>query len=208
MTKKMILSGLVALSIAGAMAGCSASDNTEPAKTADQAGSVSESAAATEQMSAPASELASDSHSHMNHKMDGGPVPEEMVAAENPTYPVGSKVTLTADHMPGMDGAAATIVGAYKTYTYAVDYTPTDGGKPVNAHKWVVQEEIKGAGADRLKDGSSVELAADHMEGMQGAKATVAFSTDETVYVIDYVADGMEMKNHKWVVESEIQPAG
>ena len=45
------------------------------------------------------------------------------------------------------------------------------------------------------------------MEGMDGAKATIASSTDETVYMVDYEADGMRMTNHKWVVESEIQPA-
>ena len=32
-------------------------------------------------------------------------------------------------------------------------------------------------------------------------------STDETVYMVDYETDGMKMTNHKWVVESEIQPA-
>ncbi|WP_435896941.1 DUF1541 domain-containing protein, partial [Rothia kristinae] len=30
-------------------------------------------------------------------------------------YPVGSHVRLTADHMEGMDGAEATVVGAYDT---------------------------------------------------------------------------------------------
>ena len=45
------------------------------------------------------------------------------------------------------------------------------------------------------------------MDGMDGARATIASSTDETVYVVDYEAGGMEMTNHKWVVESEMQPA-
>lgn len=143
----------------------------------------------------------------MNHSMDGGPVPEGMVAAQNPTYPVGTAVTLAADHMPGMDGAPATIVGAYETYTYAVDYTPTTGGDPVTDHRWVVQEDLQGAPDERLADGTEVTLAADHMEGMAGATATIVSSTDETVYVVDYEADGMMMTNHKWLVESEIEPA-
>lgn len=147
------------------------------------------------------------SHGGMDHPMDGGPVPEGMTETTDPSHPIGSVVTLTADHMAGMDGATATIVGAYDTYTYAVDVTPTTGGPTLENHKWVVQEEIRDAGADRLPDGTEVVLTADHMAGMDGAAATIVGSTDETVYVVDYEADGMTMTNHKWVVESEIEPA-
>lgn len=144
-------------------------------------------------------------HGHSDHPADGGPVPDGMVEAADPTYPVGTEVTLTADHMPGMSGATATIVGAYDTYTYSVDYVPADG-IPVLDHKWVVQEEIEAAGDERLPDGTKVVLRADHTEGMNDVTATIASSTDETVYVVDYEADGMTMTNHKWVVESEISP--
>ena len=143
----------------------------------------------------------------MEHPMDGGPAPEGIETAASPTYPVGTEVTLTADHMEGMDGANATIAGAYDTYTYAVDFTPSAGGEPVKDHKWVVQQEIKDAGDERLADGTEVTLEAEHMEGMEGAEATIASSTEETVYMVDYETDGMKMTNHKWVVESEIQPA-
>ena len=143
----------------------------------------------------------------MEHPMDGGPAPEGIETAESPTYPVGTEVTLTADHMEGMDGANAMIAGAYDTYTYAVDFTPSAGGEPVKDHKWVVQQEIKDAGDERLADGTEVTLEAEHMEGMKGAKATIASSTEETVYMVDYESDGMTMTNHKWVVESELKPA-
>ena len=143
----------------------------------------------------------------MEHAMDGGPAPEGIETAASPTYPVGTEVTLTADHMEGMDGADATITGAYDTYTYAVDFTPSTGGEPVKDHKWVVQQEIKDAGDERLADGTEVTLEAEHMEGMEGAEATIASSTEETVYMVDYESDGMTMTNHKWVVESEIKPA-
>lgn len=143
----------------------------------------------------------------MEHPMDGGPAPEGIETAASPTYPVGTEVTLTADHMEGMDGANATIAGAYDTYTYAVDFTPSTGGEPVKDHKWVVQQEIEDAGDERLADGTEVTLEAEHMEGMKGAEATLASSTEETVYMVDYESDGMTMTNHKWVVESEIKPA-
>lgn len=146
-------------------------------------------------------------HGDMEHSADGGPVPSGMTEATDPKYPVGSEVTLNTDHMEGMQGAKATIVGAYDTYTYAIDYTPTTGGDPVRDHRWVVQEEIADSGNERLADGTSVTVNADHMEGMNGATATIASSTDETVYVVDYEADGMKMTNHKWVTESEIEPA-
>lgn len=187
------ISILVAAGILGgslALAGCSTAN--------DEAGTPSQSEDA---------HGGHGGHDGMEHPADGGPVPEGMKEATDPEYPVGTEVTLTADHMEGMNGASATIVGAYDTYTYAIDYTPVDGGDPLTDHKWVVQEELDGAGDARLDDGTEVTVTADHMEGMDGATATIASSTDETVYVVDYEADGMKMTNHKWVVDSEIQPA-
>lgn len=143
----------------------------------------------------------------MEHPMDGGPAPAGIEKAASPKYPVGTEVTLTADHMEGMDGAKATIAGAYDTYTYAVNFMPATGGEPVKDHKWVVQQEIKDPGDQRVADGTEVTLTAEHMKGMKGAKATIASSTDQIVYMVDYEAGGMKMTNHKWVVESEIQPA-
>ncbi|QPK83280.1 YdhK family protein [Corynebacterium qintianiae] len=145
-------------------------------------------------------------HSSHDHATDGGPAPVGIAEAESPTFPVGTRAVLRADHMPGMDGAPATIAGAYDTVAYAVSYTPVGGGEPVTNHKWVVQEEIKDAGDTPLPDGATVTLEADHMSGMQGAEATIDSSTAETVYMVDYEADGMKMANHKWVVESEIEP--
>lgn len=149
-----------------------------------------------------------DEHGDHDHPADGGPAPEGMVEASNPTYPVGTEVILDADHMPGMKGAKATVVGAFDdTYTYAISYDPTDGGERVTNHKWVVQQELEDAGTDRLADGTEKVVTAEHMNGMKGGHATIDSSTDETVYMVDVDADGMTMKNHKWVVESEIKPA-
>lgn len=142
---------------------------------------------------------------HANHPADGGPAPAGIAEATDPTYPVGTEVVLTADHMSGMDGATATVVGAYQTYTYSVNYTPTDGSDPVTDHKWVVQEELADAGSKRLADGTPVTIEAEHMTGMKGAEGNVESSTDETVYMVDFTAAGMTMKNHKWVTESEIK---
>lgn len=190
MTKNLTLTwSATALTAALVLAGCASSDNDDPADPA------------------PSTEHDDHGgHDDMEHPTDGGPVPENMTEATDSEYPVGSEVTLTADHMEGMDGATATIVGAYEAYTYSIDYTPTTGGDPVTDHQWVVQEELENPGEERLADGTEVTVTADHMEGMEGVTATIASSTDETVYVVDYEADGMTMTNHKWVVESEIEP--
>src|SRR5699024_2470447 len=142
-----------------------------------------------------------------DHDPDGGPPPEGIQEAPDPAYEVGEPVILDADHMEGMDGAEATISGAFDATTYSVSYTPTDGGDPVTDHKWVVHEELEDPGDSPLEPGSDTVLNADHMPGMDGAEATIDSSTDETVYMVDFEMDGMEMTNHKWVVESEIQPA-
>lgn len=142
---------------------------------------------------------------HANHPAHGGPAPAGIAEATDPTYPVGTEVVLAADHMSSMDGATATVVGAYQTYTYSVNYTPTDGSDPVTDHKWVVQEELADAGSKRLADGTPVTIEAEHMTGMKGAEGNVESSTDETVYMVDFTAAGMTMKNHKWVTESEIK---
>ncbi|GAB2524998.1 MAG TPA: hypothetical protein DEA69_05965 [Microbacterium sp.] len=150
---------------------------------------------------------AGSGHSAHDHPADGGPAPAGIQDAIDPTYPVGSRVILSADHMPGMDGAEATVSGAFTTTAYAVSYTPTTGGEPVTDHRWVVHEELENPGRAPLADGAQAVLLAEHMTGMKGADAAIDYSTDETVYMVDLDADGMRMTNHKWVVESEMQPA-
>ncbi|MFP3366345.1 DUF1541 domain-containing protein, partial [Pseudoalteromonas sp. SIMBA_148] len=55
----------------------------------------------------------SSSHGgHAGDAMDGGPAPEGIEPAADPAYPVGTEVTLVAEHMPGMERAAATVLSA------------------------------------------------------------------------------------------------
>lgn len=105
-----------------------------------------------------------------------------------------------------MNGATATIVGAYTTTAYTVSYTPTTGEEKVNNHKWVIHEEIKDTGSEPYSPGTEVILTADHMKGMDGAKATIDSVEPTTVYMVDYTptTGGEPVKNHKWVTESEL----
>lgn len=142
---------------------------------------------------------------HMEHS-SSGQIPKGLKQEENPTYKVGGQAIIKADHMESMNGAKATIVGAYETTAYAVSYTPTTGGEKVKNHKWVIQEEIKNAGSETLEPGTEVTIEADHMEGMKGSTGTIDSAEQTTVYMVDYTptAGGEEVKNHQWVTESEL----
>jgi hypothetical protein len=131
-----------------------------------------------------------------------------MVENKDPKFPVGTKVILKTDHMEGMDGAEATVTGAFDTTLYEVSYKPTTGGEEVKNHKWVVQEELDTDKTD-LKKGDKVTLKADHMEGMDGAKATIEKAVPGTAYMVDYkpTTGGEEVKNHKWLTDDELEKA-
>ncbi|KRG13935.1 hypothetical protein ACA30_13495 [Virgibacillus soli] len=146
-------------------------------------------------------------HSNMDMS-SSGEVPEGLKEAENPTYEVGSQAIIESDHMKGMKGAVATIVGAYDTTAYAISYDPTTGGKRVENHKWVIQEEIPDAGDKPLETGSEFTINASHMEGMKGTLAKIDYAESTTVYMVDFTptTGGEKVKNHKWVTESELSP--
>ncbi len=146
-----------------------------------------------------------DDHAHMDHS-SSGEVPESLEEAANPTFEVGSKAIITDGHMPGMEGAEATIVGAYDTVVYAVSYDPTDGGPREENHKWVIHEELEEANAEPFSAGDEVTLEADHMDGMEGAVAVIDSAEETTVYMVDFTLtdNGQEVENHKWVTEEEL----
>ena len=146
-------------------------------------------------------------HSAMNHSSDGK-LPEGLKEASNPTYSIGSTAIIQADHMEGMINAEATIVGAYDTTVYTASYTPTNGGNPVTNHKWVIHEELEGAGEEPFNTGDQVTISANHMNGMHGAKGTIDSAEKTTVYMVDYISTtGEKVTNHKWVTENELSKA-
>lgn len=144
-------------------------------------------------------------HEGMHHS-SSGEVPEGLKEAENPKYKVGSQAIMHTEHMEGMNGAEATISGAYDTTVYAVSYTPTTGGEKVTNHKWVIHEELENPADAPFKPGDEVTLKADHMDGMNGAKATIDSAEQTTIYMVDYTptTGGEKVTNHKWVSESEL----
>ena len=56
-----------------------------------------------------------------------------------------------------------------------------------------------------IKEGSRVEVLADHMEGMKGSTAIIkAYSLPANVSDI-IMKDGMKMQNHKWLTNEEVK---
>ena len=146
-------------------------------------------------------------HAGMDHS-GSSEVPEGLKAAENPTYPVGSKAIIQSDHMEGMMGAEATITGAYDTTVYTVSYTPTTGGERVENHKWIIHEELIDPGQAPLKPGAEAITASAHLDGMADTTLTIDSAEQTTVYMVNYTTpDGKNVTNHKWVTESELAPA-
>src|SRR5699024_11949603 len=132
-------------------------------------------------------ESSSDSQGNMSeHMSSSGEVPTRLQEAENPKYEVGSTATITAEHMDmeGMNGAEATITGAYDTTAYTISFTPTTGGEPVEEHNWVIHEEllVEDPGNAPIEQGTEVTLNAEHMKGMNGARAVTDSAIETNVY--------------------------
>ncbi|GHI00128.1 YdhK family protein [Neobacillus kokaensis] len=197
MKNKKAFLGIASLLLVFFLAACGGNHETSPKDTSETKSNTHDKSDSMEEMD----------HSEMDHS-GSGEVPEGLAKAENPTYPVESKVIIHAEHMPGMEGAEATVSGAFDTTVYSVTYTPTTGGNPVKNHKWVVHEEIENASDKPYKQGDEVVLNAEHMKGMKGAKATIDTAEPTTVYMVDYTdtKTGEKITNHMWVTESELSP--
>lgn len=77
-----------------------------------------------------------------NHKWV---VHEEIEDATDVPYQDGDEVILEAYHMPGMEGATATIDSSEDTTVYMVTYTDSETGDTVENHKWVTEDELEPA---------------------------------------------------------------
>ncbi|WP_342580830.1 YdhK family protein [Ureibacillus sp. FSL W7-1570] len=134
-----------------------------------------------------------------------GSVPLNLKIAENAAFPVGTKVKIFANHMEGMKGAEGVVVAVYDTTAYEISYRPTTGGEKVENYKWVIHEELDGASGAPMEPGRELVINADHIEGMDGATATIESADEGPVYVVDFTTTtGEEVKNYKWLVESEL----
>lgn len=199
MIKKKFTVGILSLLMAVTLTACNGSEEgTSPAENEEPMDME------MEMDSDDKMDMDADTHDGMDHS-GSGEVPEDLEVAENPTYEVGSQVIVEADHMAGMQGVAATVSGAFDTTVYSISYEPTNGGEPVENHKWVVHEELENPGEEPLQPGTEVTVNADHMDSMEGATVIIDSAEETTVYMIDYTAStGEVVTNHMWVTESEL----
>lgn len=200
MIKKKLTISIMSLLTAVTLAACNGDDGgTNPAENEEPMDTEMDMDSGDDMGSGEDMDMEGMDHS------SSGEVPEGLEAAENPTYEVGSQVIVEADHMAGMQGVEATISGAFDTTVYSISYDPTNGGDPVEDHKWVVHEELENPGEEPLEPGTEVTVNADHMDGMDGANVVIDSAEETTVYMIDYTAStGEEVTNHMWVTESEL----
>lgn len=146
----------------------------------------------------------STEHAQMNSSASGE-LPENLREAEDPKFPVGSNVLISAEYTDGKQAVEGIVAGAYETAAYMVSYEPSNGGENVENYKWVIHEEIEEAGPDLFARGEKVVLNASHMAGMHGANAYIEAVEATTVYMIDYPSlSGEKTENHKWVIEEEL----
>lgn len=191
MTNKVLLKGVFAISLITLLGACSPEEVNDQAQTNDDTANTLESS--------------DGDHEGMMHD-ESGEIPQGLKESENPMYEVGESVILQHGHMEGMEGAEATIVGVFDTTAYEVSYDPTTGGERVENHRWVIHEEIVNPGEDLFESGEEVTLEASHMEGMEGATATIDDAVTTNVYMVDYqpTNGGDVVRNHKWLTEEEL----
>ncbi|WP_404466714.1 YdhK family protein [Planococcus rifietoensis] len=208
MIKDKMMMGAMSIVAALALGACNADPSPSDAPT-DMDEQMDENMGQdSDDMNEEMDEQMDDEDGHMMDHSSSGEVPDDLQEAQNPTYEVGGQAIIETDHMSGMQGAEATIAGAYDTTVYAVSYTPEGGGDPVEDHKWVIHEELEDAPEEPYAAGDEVVLDADHMEGMDGASATIDSAEQTTVYMIDFTTTDTEeeVTNHKWVTEDELAP--
>ncbi len=72
----------------------------------------------------------------------------------------------------------------------------------------MIHEELENAEEAPYAEGDEVVLEADHMNGMDGANATIDSAQNTTVYMVSYKDTETKkvVKNHKWVTEDELSP--
>ncbi|USS93079.1 YdhK family protein [Fructilactobacillus ixorae] len=173
-------------------------------------------AASNQQMSSKKMDHKSDDMNMNDQNMDkgmkmemdhNGKLPTDLKKASHPKYKVGSTVKLTANHMPGMKGATATVAGVYDSPLYVIDFKDTKTNQEVKNHKYVVKSELKADQGHKLAKGTKVTIKADHMAGMKGAKGKIVKVCDGPAYAVNFTPTngGEKYTNHKWLSQAEMK---
>ncbi|WP_026566215.1 YdhK family protein [Bacillus sp. UNC41MFS5] len=91
-----------------------------------------------------------------------------------------------------------------------MDHNSTDMEHMEHSSSGEIPNGLKEKANPTYKVGSQAIINADHMEGMNKAKATIVGAYETTAYAVTYTptTGGEKVKNHKWVIQEEIKNAG
>ena len=136
------------------------------------------------------------------------------IDGKSSTLNVGDTVILSANHMPGMQGAIAKI-DSVNDGAYEVDYWPTDGTDEVKNHKWVTANEMKQTNQayptmspGEMADGSSTMTG---MQSMSGSNTNSSSSNNAIDDVSTFIDSWLEQSGVNRNLESKLEqgtPAG
>ncbi|MFT9052080.1 phage portal protein [Liquorilactobacillus nagelii] len=121
-------------------------------------------------------------------------------------FNIGDTVILSADHMPGMQGAIAKI-DSIDTGAYEVDYWPTDGSAEVTNHKWVVDSEMAPTNqAFPMVSPGKIDSSMSGMGSMSsGSSSKSDNKSDPLSDLSDFINDWLERSGVNRNLESKLE---
>jgi len=107
-------------------------------------------------------------------------------------------------------GSARSLYDDDSLKSWAIDYS-NDAQSKIKEVKqklkntFSIDYDTDGAKKKVIKEGSSVEVLVNHMDGMKGGTATIkSYSLPANISDIT-MKDGMKMNNHKWLTNDEVK---
>ena len=93
---------------------------------------------------------------------------------------------------------------AMNTHSIPAQDKQTDVKKKLK-DKFSIDYDTDDAKSKVIKEGSSVEVLVDHMDGMRGSTAIIKSYSLPAMLSDITMKDGMKMNNHKWVTNDEVK---
>lgn len=130
------------------------------------------------------------------------------IDSKSSMFNIGDTVILSANHMPGMQGAIAKI-DSVNDGAYEVDYWPVDGTDEVKNHKWVTADEMKQTNQayptmspGKTADGSSTMTGMQSMGGSNTNSGSLKRPIDNVSTFID---EWLEKSGVNFNLESKLE---
>jgi uncharacterized protein involved in copper resistance len=108
-----------------------------------------------------------------------------------------------------ISGCAAKDTPKNQSSNQEMDHSTMNHSNMDHSSSDTLPKNMKNKNNPTYKVGNKVMVKESHMEGMKGAIATVTGAYETTAYIVSYkpTTGGEMVKDHKWVVQEEIQNA-